>query len=89
MIEPLAQARAPEQFFGPGVRLSHALARDALRQHDILARRELGQQVVELIDEAELAAPYRRALAIGKSSPHFRPLMTTSPAVGVSSRPAI
>src|SRR3546814_5771447 len=39
-------------------------APDQLRQHDILDRVEIGQQMVELIDEADLLAPRLRPLAL-------------------------
>ena len=43
-------------------------AGDHLRQHDVLQRRELRQQVVELVDEAERAAPQQRAVLVGQAA---------------------
>ncbi len=41
-------------------------AADHLRQHHVLLRRELGQQMVELVDEADLDAADAGALGIGQ-----------------------
>ena len=64
MARPLAQADQSQELGGPGPRLRPPLARDHLRQHDVLERRELGQQVVVLVDEAETRASQGRALAV-------------------------
>ena len=56
-VQPLAEAEIAEQLGGARRRL--ALARrpaDHLRQHHVLQRGELGQQLVELVDEADVGA---------------------------------
>ena len=52
MVQPLRQAKRAEQLVGAGPGSIGIAAAHQLRHHDILARSELGQQVVELIDEA-------------------------------------
>ena len=41
-------------------------AKDELRQHDVLERREFRQEMVELIDEADLRAAHAGALAVAE-----------------------
>src|SRR5207302_2882200 len=43
-------------------------ARDHLRQHDVLESREFRQEVMELVDEAEMPATDRRAFAVGHTA---------------------
>jgi hypothetical protein len=42
------------------------LAHDQLGNNDVLERAELGQELMELIDEADLFAPEPRAIGFGK-----------------------
>ena len=66
MIEPLAKAKGSEQILRTlpgGLRLNSA---DQLRQDDILDRIELGQQVVELVDEPKQIAPETRSSLVVK-----------------------
>ena len=65
MVLALGEAEIVEQFARPRARLGARQAADHLRQDDVLERRELRQQVMELIDEADLGAPQRRALVVG------------------------
>ena len=51
--------------------------------------RELGQEVMELIDEADLHAADGGALAVGEAARLPRPATSTSPASGRSSSPAM
>src|SRR6185295_18604843 len=53
MIEPLAEAERTEQQLGACARLIGLGTVNKMRQCDILDRREIGQQMMELIDEAE------------------------------------
>jgi hypothetical protein len=64
VLEPLAQAEIAQQFGGTLARLLLREAADHLRQHHVLDRREFRQQVVKLIDEADLGAADARALGI-------------------------
>ena len=63
MVEPRAQAQRAEQFARPRLRLFARLAGDQLRQDHVLFGAEIGQQVVELVDEAEIVAAQFGALA--------------------------
>ena len=53
--EPLFEADAPQQRFGPRPSLSHRHPRDAQRHLGVLERIELRQQVMELEHEADVA----------------------------------
>ena len=68
--------------------LAPRLAGDHQRQGDVVERRQLRQQMVELVDEADVRAGGcgcgRGRRAVEQSSPS----MTMVPAVGCSSRPA-
>ena len=58
-VEPLAEPERAEQRSRPArARLAAVGAADELRQHDILDRVEIGQQMVELVDEAERVAAH-------------------------------
>ena len=63
-------------------------AGDHLRQHDVLERREFRQQMMELIDEAELPSGAARCAARRTCAPQSRPPISTSPPSGRSSSPA-
>jgi hypothetical protein len=54
-----------QQLRGALLRLAPGKPGDHLRQHDIFERRKFRQQMMELIDEADLAAPQRGALIVG------------------------
>ena len=64
MGEPVGEAERAEQGFGPlpGRRLGRAA--DQLRDDHILDRGEIGEQMVELVDEAEPLAPRPRAAGL-------------------------
>src|SRR4051812_41763370 len=64
MLEPLLEAEIAEQLGGARARLFLPEAADHLRHHDVLDRRELRQQMVKLVDEADLGAADARALGI-------------------------
>ena len=57
----MAQTERRQQFGRARLRIAALGAMNELRQHHILDRVEIGQQVVKLIDEAEAVAPRRRA----------------------------
>ena len=86
MLEPLAKAERAEQLLGALTGRLRLGAADELREDDIFGRVELGQQVVELVDEAEqVAAKPRAALVVelAASSPCSR----IEPSNPPSSRP--
>ena len=58
-------AEVMQQLRGALLRLAPGKPGDHLRQHDIFERRKFRQQMMELIDEADLAAPERGALIVG------------------------
>ena len=62
-------------------------AADQLRQDDILGRVEIGQQMVELIDEAELVAAHRGAPVARRAAPPPSPAIRIEPPNPPSSRP--
>src|SRR5262245_54306562 len=64
MIEPLRQSKIREQLDRPVAGLTFAQAFHHLRQHDVLQSGKLWQQVMRLIDEADLRAANARALRI-------------------------
>ena len=64
VVETLAEPERAEQAVGAFDGLRARCAADHLRQHDILARVEIGQQVVELVDEAQGVAAQRGAPVI-------------------------
>src|SRR4051794_19876961 len=64
MVEALPQADAIEQTPRPGAGVGHLHPPDEQWHRHVLERRELGQQVVELIDEAESTIAYRAPLLL-------------------------
>src|SRR3546814_19446942 len=66
VVQPCARSQPAEQvggaLFGRGLRG----AANQLRQHDILDRGEIGEQMVELIDETDLLAPRLCPLALAQ-----------------------
>jgi hypothetical protein len=59
VLEPRAEAELAERVGGARPRLDRGDAADAQRHGDVVERRELGQEMVELVDEAEMAiAPF-------------------------------
>ena len=62
----LADPQVVEQFRRPPARLRLRQAADHLRHHHVLERRELRQQMVELVDEADVVAADARALVVGQ-----------------------
>jgi hypothetical protein len=74
VLEALAEADFLEHAGGPAVRLAAVHAADDERHGDVLERRELRQQMVELIDEAERRVAHATALGLGhpaeRASPH-------------------
>jgi hypothetical protein len=87
MVEPLAEAEEAQELGRARLGLGFAEAANPLRQDDILQRSEFRQQMVELVDEADLGAaqpcrPLSSSCVVGT------PPTKTSPASGLSSRPA-
>ena len=66
MLEPLAQAHALEQAARFGGRLLRRRAAHEQRHRDVLERRELRQQMMELIDEAERTIAQPAALRVAQ-----------------------
>ena len=66
MVGAVADAHVVEKLGGALARLRLSEAADQLRHHDVFQRREFRKQVVELVDEADLAAANTRALVVGK-----------------------
>src|SRR5690606_31529005 len=64
VVEPLAQPEAAKQRARTPAGLPLVGAEDELRDDDILQRREIGQQMMKLIDEAQLLATQARAPVI-------------------------
>ncbi len=64
VIQTLAQAYQIEQPAGIGFGILAPLARDELRNDDILERGKFRQQMMELVDEADVFAPYACAFAL-------------------------
>ena len=64
MAAALAKAHVVEQLRRPLRRNLLRQRADHLRHHHILQRRELGQEMVELVDKADVIAPDRRALIV-------------------------
>jgi hypothetical protein len=62
-------------------------AMDQLRQHDILGRVEIGQEMVELIDEAQRIAAHRGAAVGIEPGGFLAGLMRIDPSKPPSSRP--
>ena len=63
MIEPMPEPQRDKQLFGARFCLAMRATGDKLGQDDILARIEIGEQVMELIDEAEMIAAQHGARA--------------------------
>ena len=55
VLQPRAEADLAEHVGGARARLGGGEAADAQRHRDVVERGELGQQMVELVDEAEMA----------------------------------
>ena len=66
VIEPLCQPQILEQLDGPGLGFRARETADHLRQQHIFQRRELRQQMVRLVDEADLVAANSGPLMIGQ-----------------------
>ena len=66
MLEPLAEAHALEQAARLGGRLRRRGAAHEQRHRDVLERRELRQQMVELVDEAERAIAQPAAVRVAQ-----------------------
>ena len=64
VVEPAGKAHGAEQLRRPRLGDLGALARDTLRQGDVVERRELRQEVVELVDEADGVQAQPRACAL-------------------------
>src|SRR4029453_15006093 len=65
MIPALFETERAEQLLRPRLGLVAAHTENELRQDHILERRELGQEMMELIDEADLHAPHASLLVGG------------------------
>ena len=66
MVPPFGEPEGPEQLLGTRLGLGAAAPHDQLWELGVLQSRELGQQMVELIDEADLHAPHARLLFVGE-----------------------
>ena len=64
MAEPLAKPDATQQCRRLVTRRTARDAGDHLRDHDVFERRELRQQVMELVDKAERRAAQQRAALV-------------------------
>ncbi len=64
MALALGEAKIAQELARPGGGLRARKPGDHLRQNEVFQRRELWQQVMELIDEADFGAPERRALVV-------------------------
>src|SRR3954471_20251731 len=64
MVETGTEAQEAQNLPRPLPCLRPRQTADELRHNDVLKRRELRQQVVELVDEADLLAPQARALGV-------------------------
>ena len=64
MLRRSPRPEIAEKLRSPSRPLPAARARGELRQHHILQRGELGQEVVRLVDEPDLVAAHRRALVV-------------------------
>ena len=69
VARPVAQAHALEELERMGLGRLGPLPRDHLRDHDVLNRVKFREQMVELIDKADLVAADQRAFLIGKALP--------------------
>ena len=67
--------------------LGQRRAADAQGHGHVVQRAELRQQVVELVDEAQVLVA-QLALPLGRKGRHLRPFSRTVPAVGASSPPS-
>ena len=86
--EPLAEADLAERLGGARARLGGGQAADAQRHRDVVERGELGQQVVELVDEAEMAVAPFALLGRARGSRSRGRRAATLPAVGASRPPS-
>src|SRR5688572_2043496 len=71
VLEPLAESYALEKVAGFRCRLRRRHAAYEQRHRDVLERRELGQQVMELIDEAERAIAQPASIRIAQRAHRF------------------
>src|ERR1051325_9584724 len=62
MLQPLLEAEIAEQLVGALARFAARQPADHLRQHHVFDRRELGQQMMKLIDKSHLDAANARSL---------------------------
>ena len=68
MVEALGEPQAAEQVDCPRSGTRFAATGEELRQHDVFLGGEIGEEVVELIDEADAVAAQAGALAIAESA---------------------
>src|SRR3954463_2017105 len=66
MLQALFQPEIAQQFIGALARLLSGESADHLREHDVLDRGELRQQMVRLIDKTDLASTDPGALCVRK-----------------------
>src|SRR6188508_2325951 len=66
MIAALGNAKRVEELARAPLGLGSGKAKDELRQHDVLERREFRQEMVELVDEADLRAAHAGALTVAE-----------------------
>src|SRR3546814_8778386 len=63
VVKAMAEAKASQKLLCPQPRVRRIGVADKLAQQHILGRSEIGQQVVELIDEPQLFAPHAGPVA--------------------------
>src|SRR6516165_4114022 len=68
VIPALLETKGLQELLAPRLRLVAGQAENQLRQHHVLERRELRQEVVELIDEAHLHAAYASLLFVREAA---------------------
>ena len=86
VLEPLAQSHALEQLARRALRFLRRRAAHEQRHGHVLDRRELGQQMMKLVDEPE-ARLRKRPRSTSLKRLIDSPATRTSPAVGSSSPP--
>ena len=87
VVRRWARPSWPSRSAARSSRLGLLGAVDELRQHDILDRVEIGQQMVELVDEAERVAAQRGAAVVVERRAPPAPSMRIDPSNPPSSRP--
>ncbi len=66
MGDPVGQAESPEQGLRPLVRLPAGRPFHQLRDDDVLERGEIGEEMMELVDEAQCVPAHPGSVAVAK-----------------------